>query len=159
MIIKFSHVLGILSVDGQTMEASCHVRNDINGERELLKPSEVVYAMTGNRYDKKPYMPSKFPAGIWQVFAPQERTSPYLAPYFIPTNAKQLVHVWALDDDGGYAEQTEERVMDHGYGLHYSVSPTTLGCIRICNKNDLMLLVRTVEAAIDRKEYVTIEVI
>ena len=158
MIIKYSHTVGILGVLDKTMEASCHVRNEINGERKLSEPHDVVYAITGNRYESVPYMPRKFPTGIWQVFMPQERQSKYLAPYFIPTNAKQLVRVWELDGRGGYDEATDERVMDHGYGLHYSTSRTTLGCIRIHTKDDLVTLVGLIRATILQNQVVTIEV-
>jgi len=158
MIIKYSHEVGILGVLDKTMEASCIVRNEINMQRSKHDASEVVYAMTGNQYDKKPFMPRKFPTGIWQVFMPQERQSRYLAPYFIPTNAKQLVRVWELDGRGGYDEATDERVMDHGYGLHYSTSRTTLGCIRIHTKDDLVTLVGLIRGTIMQNQVVTLEV-
>ena len=158
MIIKYSHTVGILGVAGKTMTASCHIRNLENKQRSRDDPDDVVSAMTGNRYDRVPYSPQQFPVGIWQVFEPQSRSSKYLAPYFIPTNAKQLVKQWAIDDDGSYREPMDFEVVDHGYGLHYSTSRTTLGCIKIHDIMDLYSLVETIREAIDRKEVVNIEV-
>jgi len=156
MIIKYSHEVGIIGVGDKTIEASCHVRNLENKQRRKGDPAEVVYAMTGNRYSKVPYSPQQFPHGVWRVFEPQARSNKYLAPYFIPTNAKQAVKVWALNN--GYNHETEAEVMDHGYGLHFSSSRTTLGCIKIHNIKDLYFLVETIRVALAEKEIVSIEV-
>jgi len=161
MIIKYSHTVGILGVLDKTMEASCVVRNELGigkDERPLHIPEQVIYAMTGNRYDKIPYMPRPFPCGIWQVFMPQERKSKFLAPYYIPTNAKQYCDVWELDAEGGYKQVTFDKVLDHGYGLHFSESRTTLGCIKIHTKDDLVTLVGLIRATILQNQVVTIEV-
>ena len=48
--------------------------------------------------------------------------------------------------------------MDHGYGLHYSTSRTTLGCIKIHDIMDLYSLVETIRSVLDKKEVVNIEV-
>jgi len=50
-----------------------------------------------------------------------------------------LLNRWAIDDDGSYREPMDFEVVDHGYGLHYSTSRTTLGCIKIHDIMDLYL--------------------
>lgn len=151
MRIVFSHereVLNALDTENgdYTIPANCIVRNELNGRRKLHDPSEVVYAMTENRYERDPYMPRTFPMGIYWIQPPVARPdNKYLAPYFIPTNATREVHIWHLDKKGGYAHETNKTVVDHGYGIHYSTSSTTLGCIRIYNELDLIKLVRDIQ--------------
>jgi hypothetical protein len=73
----------------------------------------------------------------------------------IMTDANQPLEVWRIDDDGKYELTTGALVVDWGYGLHYSTSRTTLGCIKITNKKDLLKLVEMIEA---EKEPVIVEV-
>ena len=162
MILKYSHEVGLLCYGKLVVEASCVVRNELGKDRDeriLHVPSEVVYAITGNRYDKIPYMPRRFPVGRWEVFTPQARTSKYLAPFFIPTNAKQFCDVWELDAAGGYKAVTHAKVLDHGYGLHFSKSRTTLGCVKIHDVNQLIDLCGLIKDAIQWDEKVFLEVV
>lgn len=96
--------------------------------------------------------------GKWDVYRPEPRDDDYKAPYYIPTNAFQLVQVWDTRN-GRYVMETTETTIDRGYGLHYSTSPTTLGCIKIENKKDLLFLVDEIKKALDAKEDVTLEVV
>jgi len=125
----------------QDIPASSIVRNELNGWRPLHNPDQVVYAMTHDKYHKYPVMPRPFPRGVWNVGSPMERTDKYLAPYFIPTDAEQMLPIWELDDDGGYDHPTDKWILDLGYGLHFSVSNTTLGCIKGHVRRDLEWLV------------------
>lgn len=103
-----------------------------------------------------PYMPTGFPSGKWRVGKPESRTNPYLAPFFIPTNAWQMVNEWTLEPDGSYGSPTARKVRDEGYGIHFSTSSTTLGCLKVVNKGDLIDLVRRIN---ESKSEVTLEVV
>lgn len=124
--------------------ADCVVRNELNGRRHLHDASQVVRAMCEDPYNKPPVMPRTFPNGTWEVSKPRSRTNPYLAPYYIPTDAEQYLDVWALDEEGGYDHATPDRVLDIGYGVHFSTSRTTVGCIRVYEESDLLWLVHTI---------------
>ena len=135
-----------LTIDGdKKIECWCEVRNELNGKR---KNAQVVYSMP----DKKPYMPRVFPVGKWQIQWPIPKTDPYMAPYFLPTNAYQYCDVWITDARGYYVKPSGEQVKDIGYGLHFSTSTTTLGCIRIAKQDDLLYLVDKVNEALSKKE-------
>ena len=138
--------------------ADCDVRNEVNGRRRLHDPKQVIYAMTHDPYHKYAVMPRKFPKGEWKVSEPVARTSRYLAPFYIPTNAEQYLEIWELDQDGGYAKATGKKVLDIGYGLHFSTSKTTVGCIRIFSKSDLLWLVHQVNERLVTGHDVTLSV-
>jgi hypothetical protein len=129
--------------------ADCNVRNELNGLRRLADDTQVIFAMTGNRYDAIPYMPRQFPAGTWKLGMPVEKSpeDKYLWPWYIPTNAWQLVTVWELRA-GGYFRKTSVQVQDFGYGIHYSESVTTLGCIRVAVEEDIQTLAYMVQSEI-----------
>jgi hypothetical protein len=151
----------------QQFNATCIVRNDKGAgrnERPLGDPSQVVYAMTGDRYNPKPYMPQPFPVGAWNIkmpyaVDPNDKEYGYKGPWMIPTDAWQMVQVWSLDAAGGYYKPTDEWVKDWGYALHFSLSRTTLGCIRIVNEGDMMHMKIMVENCILRNEPVILEVV
>jgi hypothetical protein len=143
------------------IEASSDVRNELNKRRPLHDPKgkgKVILAMGEDPHYKPPVMPRTFPHGTWTVGKPRPKTNPYLAPYYIPTDAEQYLDIWALDDDGGYDHPTEERVLDMYYGLHFSTSSTTVGCIKIHELRDLEWLVDMWHAEAQRKEETTITV-
>lgn len=126
---------------------SCEVRNELNGRRG---GQDVTHTMPGGQ----PYMPRVFPKGIWTLGKPVAKTAPYTAPWFIPTNAWQMVEVWSVDRDGFYEKGTNRFVKDEGYGLHCSTSRTTLGCLRIEKVEDLEWIVKILKL-----EPVTLEVL
>lgn len=148
-------------------DATCVVRNDKGegrNERRLGDPREVVYAMDGDRYNRRPYMPQKFPRGVWHIKQPYavKPTDPeheYKGDWIIPTNAWQMVQVWELDSGGGYYRPTDEWVKDWGYALHFSLSRTTLGCIKIVKQPGLMQMKIMVENALMHSEAVLIEIV
>lgn len=136
------NVLRIIDGDSvYTIKASCEVRNEINGRR---KPDEVIRSMP----DGLPVYPRQFPRGTWNVGRPQPRHQPDREPYFIPTDAWQELPVWILKD-GRYDRLSGVTVIDRDYGMHCSVYATTLGCIKIHNKNDILMLVRMITKALD----------
>ena len=137
---------------GNVIPCSCIVRNAINGWR---KQAEVVHTIPGGL----PYQPRRFPTGTWNVSMPQSRNDHYTEPYFIPTDALQILPVWSIDENG-YVAQTEQWVKDYGYGLHYSNSTTTLGCIRIHERTHLLNLVKNIIVSIRAGDnvYLTVRV-
>lgn len=149
--MKWDRSKPYLEAFGKEIPCSCDVRNFENKRRKI---DQVVYSIPKG----KPYQPDVFPVGRWDVYRPEPRDDEYKAPYFIPTNAFQLVQVWDTRN-GRYVMETTETTIDRGYGLHYSLSPTTLGCIKIENKDDLLFLVDEIKKALDAKEDVTLEVV
>ena len=91
-------------------------------------------------------MPGLFPFGTWIVGVPRPETDPYEEPFFLPTDAHLQVNEWTIIQYDGteYGHQTDNKVMDWGYGLHYSTSRTTLGCLKIENRGDLLYLVSNI---------------
>ena len=140
--------------------ADCNVRNELTDSRALGDPRQVVYAMTGNRYDRFAYMPRRFPEGTFKVLSITEKdpADTYTWPYFIHTDACQAVTVWDLDREGGYLRPTSRRVMDYGYGLHHSSSRTTLGCIRIVYEEDVRAFAHLLQKEMDNKIKSTLSV-
>ena len=146
--------------------ATCVVRNDKGkgrNNRALMDPTQVVYAMDGDRYNRHAYMPQQFPRGTWTIKEPYpvDEADPeykYKGPWMIPTDAFQMVQVWHLHTEtGGYLKPTSEWVKDWGYAIHSSESRTTLGCI-INSEPDLMSMKRRVDDCFYRKEPVYLEV-
>lgn len=115
---------------GHEIGCSCNVRNLENKWRQR---DQVVFSTNHDGSMGVPYSPQMFPVGLWLVGEPEVETDPYLAPWFIPTNAYQYVKRWTVieRDKLVYDEETDDWVSDWAYGLHCSTSPTTLGCIRI----------------------------
>jgi len=139
-----------LSCDGKIIPCSCNVRNELNKQRSF---NQIVRTMPGG----KPYMPRIFPKGRWLVGLPESRAALDRAPFFIPTDGWQKVAVWEIKNNL-YVRATDETDIDRGYGIHYSIYPTTLGCIRITHEHDLQELVTAVCTAIYNKESVILSV-
>jgi hypothetical protein len=154
MIVKitFSHKDKKLSYSDTIIDATCDVRTLKNGRRGK---NQVVYSIPSGR----PYDPDIFPCGEFDVFEPVMRSDEYKKPFFIPTNAKRIVKVWHMDANKNYDAETTETVVDEGYGLHYSSSNTTLGCIKIMQLNDLLNLKDWVSQQLKAKNKVRLEVI
>lgn len=140
-IIKVNLDTGVLGAFNSTIKVSCVVRNEINKWRPRAGTPDICYSVP----DKKPIMPRQFPKGTWQVGRPDARSTPYLAPFFIPTNACQYLPIWKLDDKGCYVEPMKYTVLDKGYGLHFSTSTSTEGCIKILSQTDLLWLVTQIK--------------
>jgi hypothetical protein len=135
---------------GRVIPCSCDVRNEVNGRRH---DDQVARSIP----DNQPYQPRTFPKGLWEVSKPLARENKALAPYFIPTDAWQELPVWELKN-GRYYRATAEKVIDRAYGLHHSQFDTTLGCIKITNRDDLLWLVDRINdhLAIGRKVFLEV---
>lgn len=137
LTLKWKQGTAILTVwhndTERSIPCSCIVRNDVNGWR---LDNQVVTSIP----DSEPYQPRVFPVGQWEIFEPIEKRDKYTAPYFIPTDAFQMLPVWEVKN-GRYVRETKKLIRDEGYGLHFSESNTTLGCIKITNLEDLLWLV------------------
>lgn len=142
------------------ISASCVVRNEINGWR---KKDQVVYTIPkvepGKVAIPEPYQPRQFPEGIFkilEVIEIKDKNSEYY-PYFIKTTATQKVSIWALDDNDCYSYKTDKDAIDTGYGIHYTKSSTTLGCIRPQTEKDIRYLVSKIKPLLDKNNEIYIE--
>jgi len=123
-------------------------------------PAEhVVLSTNEDGSDGVPYKPTSFPVGVWNVRNPVSRTSPYTAPFFIPTDAHQWVEEWELDEHELYKCPTGRQVMDWGYGVHHSTCDYTFGCLRVLGVDDIMFLVNSINEALSGGQQVTMEVL
>jgi len=132
--------------NGIMIPCSCNVRNELNGLRGM---HEITRTMPNG----KPYMPRIFPIGTWKVGMPIPKYSAEMAPYFIPTNAFQVVPIWNTML-GSYTSMSDEMDKDEAYGLHFSEYKNTLGCIKIRNTVDLIELVHVIQDCFKRKDEV-----
>lgn len=145
LILENSHII----------KCSCEVRNELNGRRG---GNQIIRSIP----DGRPYMPRIFPVGEWNVSQPEARTlsadrDKY--PWYIPTDAWQMLPEWSLDPEGRYYRPTDRMVRDSGYGLHWCIwSKTTLGCIRIASMGEVELLVTMISAALKNNESVKLKV-
>ncbi len=155
----FNSAAQTLTCGGLICKAWSKVRNELNGQRELT--SIAVRSERENGEPGVPYMPRVFPKGVWRVthVVDVDVSEPYLYPYFIATDAHQPVEEWSTKYDGTYDKPTGRMVEDFGYGLHFSTSPTTLGCGRVERKDDIEALVEIVKPLLKAGEVVELEVL
>jgi hypothetical protein len=132
-----------LLADGRKIACWSKVRNELNGYRPRKGEADLFRTTPGGF----PSMPRPFPAGEWKITGinPHGKSEPYLYPFFIATDAHQALDVWELDARGFYKGPTGERVDDFAYGLHFSSSDWTQGCLRIGTEEDLRWLVANVK--------------
>jgi hypothetical protein len=148
---------GVLIIGDRRHAISNLVRTIKDGTRQS---SEVVRTIP----DKLPYDPAPFPKGVWQVtgieWQKEKGFDPRTyGPVKIRTNAWQQVKVWELDEEGDYRRERGDEVMDIGYLLHYSLSNTTLGCIRLASPYDAEAIAALIQSAMSGGETVEVEVI
>lgn len=155
MEIVFKRSKEQMIYNGKTIWAWNRVRNLENG---LRGRTEVVFTEPfDQKEDAKPYSPQLFPVGRWQVYRPKSKPDDkYLAPFFIPTSATRIVPTWKVNS-GHYIEQSGTQ-LDSDYGIHFSTSSTTLGCIRIGQESDLLDLVNAIRTVLDKGDSVWISV-
>jgi len=152
-MLEWKHGTDYLSAFGKTISVS-------NNFYEIMTETpgiHVVQSTNADGSDGVPYKPQSFPVGIWNIREPEARTSPYTAPFFIPTDAHQLVDEWELDEHQLYKCPTGRQVMDWGYGIHHSTINYTFGCLRVVDEADLLWLVSQISAAL-KEGQVQIEV-
>jgi hypothetical protein len=147
---------GMLQVNDTLFKITCNVRSIQNGAR---RRDEVIRSIPGG----KPYDPRPFPTGTWNISEVEwqkdwEFDSAVYGPCKIRTDACQEVKTWLLDEDGDYLKESENKVIDRGYLLHYSESSTTLGCIRLQSDSDAIILGNIIEKLL-KQDTVELEVI
>ena len=116
-----------------------------NRVRSLRDGTRRSYEVIRSIPDNLPYDPLPFPKGLWNItgveWQKERGFDPRTyGPVKIRTDAWQWVNAWRLDMEGDYLQETEERVKDICYWLHYSVSQTTLGCIRLASPEDAVVI-------------------
>ncbi len=136
-------------------KASCKVRNELNGQRNK---DQVVYTVPAVGHPK-PYYPRQFPSSIFEILSIEKTDDPEYAPVKIKTNATREVFTWDLNIKGDYWTPTGKTQVDTAYWLHYTDSNTTLGCIRIDNKQDAIHLSNIIEPVLDHGDNVYLEVL
>lgn len=154
MIATWKRDDGELTIGSAVFRVTNHVRNEIDpaNVRRLHDSKEVVRTVNKDRSPGSAYMPRKFPRGKWLVesvewWTPGAWDKAVYGTVRIRTDAHQLVDVWALDINGGYAEKSGRSTQDYGYLLHYSPSRTTLGCGRIETQKAADKLASMIETA------------
>jgi hypothetical protein len=162
IVIRFFHqeeVLEVLNNKGEIQkkyQATCKVRNEINGRRRL---DQIVktFPIT-SKLGRQPYNPRKFPTGTWRVKMPIPSDDPEFAPVKIPTDA--IRRVLTSEVEGGrYAGLSGKHQDDAFYHLHYSHKyRTTLGCIRLNSADDALEIAAMVTKELKDKREVWLEV-
>jgi hypothetical protein len=133
-----------------------------NRVRSLKNGARKTYEVVRSAPDGLPYDPQPFPVGLWRItgLGWHEKEgfnySTY-GPVKIRTDACRWVNVWELDGEGDYLWETEKRVKDTCYWLHWSTSETTLGCIRLASPGDAVAIGEFIARALYR-ERVELEV-
>ena len=127
-----------------------------NRVRSLRDGTRRSYEVIRSIPDGLPYDPLPFPKGLWRVTGvewQQERgfDPRTYGPVKIRTDAWQWVNVWSLDMEGDYLRETDQRVKDMCYWLHYSLSETTLGCIRLASPEDAVAIARFIAGTLERE--------
>ena len=150
---------GTLLVNGAVFQITCNVRSLSNKQRRR-KSDDVARSIP----DYLPYDPRPFLKGLWEITAVEWQDKVGFdawtyGPVKIRTNAWCWVNVWELDKDGDYLRETERRVKDGAYHLHYSSSSTTLGCIRLASPKDARAIAGIVQGALKQGEPVELEVV
>lgn len=151
----------LLNAFGKDILTNGSVQNLENGLRKTL----AVFSENEDGSRGVLYSPQVFPNGIWKVGRPQavdpaKDPDGYEQPFFIPTDAWQLVEEYqeVITDHIWYGPKTGREVKDFGYGLHFSTYAFTLGCIRIIGKDDLLWLVEQINGALDAGDVVRLAI-
>ena len=144
----------------RTFYCDSFVRNEINGERVLRDKKDVIFTFPHNRYDKSlPYMPRRFPEGSWKITGYEYTDQDYLKPVKIFTDATQIVPIWKLDKNGGYAYAAGNVQFDYGYWFHYWGGRTTLGCGRFDEILEIENFIEIIKPYLDVFKTIPLEVI
>lgn len=154
-IVKVTFTGKRLTGIGDDIPATCIVRNEVNGWR---RSDQVVRTTPGTAPDRPgvAYMPRPFPPGAWTVTGVYSMSKDSVFwPYFIDTDAHQVLSVWETNADGTYGRPTRETFEGVGYGIHHARyndrrglvrSNTTLGCINILDPTDAERLAQDIKA-------------
>jgi hypothetical protein len=124
-----------------------------NRIRTVRDGTREAYNIVKSIPDNLPYDPHPFPKGVWRITGVdwnQGNSFDYATygPVKIRTDAWQWVNVWQLDAEGDYLRETDQRVRDICYWLHYSAFTTTLGCIRLASPEDAVAIANSIVEAL-----------
>ena len=153
MDLLFIRSTGMLQAGDSQIRAWSKVRNELNGyrpnkEKNAAGNSDVFYITRSDGSRGSPSMPRPFPAGKWKITGinehPDKINDGYLYPFYIATDAFQPLDVWELDNRGFYLQNTNKKENDYAYGIHFSTSDWTQGCLRVETENDIRWLVKNV---------------
>lgn len=143
-MIRVPHTLDSLEAWGRVIPVSCLVRSLGKTGAMQRHRHEVVYTTMADGRPGLPYDPRPFPSGSWEITSAEdvEPGNLYLWPVILRTTAWQAVPIWEIvqEEVAFYAHETEELTNDWGYLIHYSTSPTTLGCLRVTIESDMKWL-------------------
>lgn len=157
LLLRYYHDLNELEGGTKSYIATCDVRNEINGRR---KPNQIVktYPITSS-LGRLPYMPRRFPTGLWRVKPPIWTDDIDYAPVKIPTDAMRRVLLWDVKS-GKYTIPNGQHQDDAFYHLHFARdSKTTLGCIRLHSAEDAEDIAKLVEWYQGKGQEVWLEVL
>lgn len=150
---------------GRSINATCVVRNDLNGWR---KPDQVVRTFASTVPHGLPYQPRPFPPGLWEITRVADMGSETVYwPVYVDTEATQELPIWELDDRGRYLVPSDYTVTGRGYGIHHAryevnetliSSSTTLGCINILSPDDAQWFGDEIRKALGYRLHVFLEV-
>jgi len=144
MVLSWHKSDGFLFANDRLIPCWSKVRNEINGLRPKKDIPDIVYSMGKDGRKEYPVMPRSFPAGVWRITGfiehPDAEKDGYLYPVYIATDAYQMLDIWELDEKGFYLQNTKEKIADYFYGLHFSTSDWTHGCLRIGTEADIRWL-------------------
>lgn len=105
-----------------------NVTNKVKTPEE--RNNKPVYFESGDYY----YFPEQFPDGNWEITGTCEKKDiETFGPVAIRTNA--FMYVDEYNSDG---TKTGNQVYDSGYLIHSGINPTTWGCLKMDNDNDLL---------------------
>lgn len=155
MLLRYFIEEELLEFGQQNYKATCRVRNEINGKRG---PSQIVKTFPKAGF-RLPYMPRRFPTGVWEIQKPVWTDDIEFWPVKIPTNAVRKVLTWNTERNQ-YSEPLELVQEDAYYHLHFSRdSISTLGCIRLDSAHDAKEIARRIEGLLAADHKVLLEVI
>jgi len=154
LTITYSERAGEIVADGRPIRCWSKVRNEINRLRPKAGAADIFRITCSDGSAGVPSMPRPFPLGEWKITAIKPHPNPvdsYLYPFYIATDAHQRLEVWSLDAKGYYKARAGIYVDDYAYGLHFSSSDWTQGCIRIAQESDLRYLVDLIRPRLGRE--------
>lgn len=119
--IKFNKATGEFIAFDKAISVTNVVRNELGKGNNFRALNEVVYSEALDGKKGPAYYPREFPSGNWLIkdiiSHPHQVNDAYLYPFFIATNAHQLVQTREVI--GGKYAEIDGLVEDYGYGIHH----------------------------------------
>ena len=143
----------------QRWEVTNSVRNEINNERS--EPDAKTFPLNA-REERQYYFPREFPGGIWNIEKSVPKNDDIFGKVYIPTTAYQSVSVYGPVSGAKPVKTKEGRFIptdtqqDTAYGLHFSESGTTQGCIKFDSQPDADRFARITDSVIAKSGIATL---